>query len=329
MADQVARGNAAVFFALVSIPISALLASAVVFVLLRRAVVMLLRQLTRHVTGVAAGGDLNLLETPPRRDELGMLALEFNRMMQRIQEDSNRRRAAEEALRDSQAQVFRAQHLAELGEMGATLAHEIRNPISGIGSAVQILRNSCPLDEEQRALMDDVLANVGRVEGIVRRVLVFAKRWKPAKQPTDLYALTANICRQASVRPVCNGVRLDVEPRGKLMAPADPALIEQVLWNLLENAAEAVCEAGGAAEIRCRFEETADTARIIFADTGSGLSADAVNNLFRPFFTTKANGTGLGLVVCKKIVEAHGGRITLTGRSGEGTEAAVELPKGN
>lgn len=325
--DIVTRGNNAVFFALVSTLMSALLAFGVVVVLLRWAVVAPLRQLTRHVTGVAAEGKLNLIDAPRRGDELGVLAREFNRMMQRIQEDTNRRQAAEQALRDSQAQVLRAQHLAELGEMGATIAHEVRNPITGISSAIQVLRNSQPLDEERRELMDDVLANVGRVEGIVQRVLVYARRWKPAKQPTDLWALAARVCDEARARRLCDGAQVHVEARGKLEAPVDPVLIEQVLWNLLENAVEAVRDVSGG-EIRCRFEETTDSVRIILDDTGSGISPAAAEKLFRPFFTTKTNGTGLGLVVCKKIVEAHGGKITLTGRPGAGTEAVVQLPKG-
>lgn len=326
--DITAGGNGAVLFALMSTLMAAILVFAVVMVLLRWAVVTPLRLLTQHVTGVAAEGKLNLLDIPRRGDELGVLAREFNRMMQRIQEDTNRRQAAEETLRDSQAQVLRAQHLAELGEMGATIAHEVRNPITGISSAMQVLRNSHPVDEARRELMDDMLANVGRVEGIVQRALVFARRWKPAKQPTDLYALTAKVCEEARARRLCDGARLHVEPRGKLVAPADSVLIEQVLWNLLENAVEAVGEVSGPGEIRCRFEETMDAVRIIVEDTGSGISPAAADNLFRPFFTTKTNGTGLGLVVCKKIVEAHGGKITLNGRPGPGTEAVVELPRG-
>ncbi len=225
--------------------------------------------------------------------------------------------------------VQRAEHLAALGEMGTSVAHEVRNPLAGISGAAQVLRETLPAEDPRRDVIQDILNEVARVEVIVRRLLMLAKSWVPVKQPMNVCLLAARIAREARDRAPWADIEFVFEGCDTLVVSADAALLEQIFWNLLQNAADALANVAAPKRITWSFEGHPGGARIVLKDNGCGMTPDVAEKLFNPFFTTKTYGTGLGMPICQRIVEAHGGKISVASLPGEGTEIIIELPQGD
>ena len=235
--------------------------------------------------------------------------------------------------------MLRAEHLATIGEMGASIAHEVRNPLAGISGAVQVLRDGLPPGDARHEVVEEILGQVNRVDAIVRRLLMFAKMWLPVRKPTDLRQLAVKITEAAAMREPWKGIQFRFVGEPVLEAPVDPELVEQALWNLLENAADAIQHSRSGREgkgiIQWEFRKTARGVRVTLKDNGCGMTPEAERKLFHPFFTTKTYGTGLGLLICRRIMEAHGGTIEVAGTStvcrgltncDEGTEVSLDFP---
>jgi len=229
-------------------------------------------------------------------------------------------------LNEMHDRVLRAEHLATLGEMGASLAHDIRNPLTAISAAAQVLYEGFAKDDPQREIMQEMIEYAGRIEAIIKQLLAYAKPWEPSKAAVDLRTIIQKVSDEAASRDRWAHVRFVFEGEPTLTANVDPALVEQVLWNLLENTADAMGDTG---EVHWRFAQTDDTVRITMKDTGPGMPADIQDKLFRPFFTTKTNGIGLGLPTCRRIMDAHGGSIRVAGKPKHGTVITLEFPKGD
>jgi len=242
-------------------------------------------------------------------------------------------------LRQLHEKVLRAEHLATIGEMGASIAHEVRNPLAGISGAIQVLRDGLPPGDARHEVVEEILGQVNRVDAIVRRLLMFAKMWLPVRKWTDLRQLADKITEAAAMREPWKDIQFGLVGEPVLEAPVDPALVEQALWNLLENAADAIqhsrsgrtvcqtptnCEGKGI--IQWEFRKTARGVRVTLKDNGCGMTPEAERKLFHPFFTTKTYGTGLGLLVCRRIMEAHGGAIEVASTRDEGTEVSLDFP---
>jgi two-component system sensor kinase FixL len=225
--------------------------------------------------------------------------------------------------------VFRAEHLAMIGEMGASLAHEVRNPLAGISGAIQVLRDSFPKGDERRAVVDEALEEVTRVDTIVSRLLMFAKMWLPARKTVDLRGLAAKVTGEAQARELWKDIRFTFTGESVLEASVDSSLVEQVLWNLIENAADAILrkktQSNDEGVIEWGFQKTPGGARVTLRDNGCGMTPEVRQKLFRPFFTTKTYGTGLGLVICRRIMEAHGGSIEVVCKDSQGVEVALDF----
>lgn len=225
-------------------------------------------------------------------------------------------------LKRMQEEVVRSQRLAAVGEMSAAVAHEIKNPLAAISGALQILRDRAPADET-RPVMDEVLRQVARLDGTVRKLGQLARPWVPRKESCELAGLAERVARAALNSPELAGVTVEVSPRSREAVAADAGLIEQVLWNLLLNAAQAMKEG----KIGIDIGERNGSVVMSVSDSGPGLEPAVLANLFKPFFTTKASGSGLGLSICRSIMEAHGGRIDLHSEPGRGTTVVLEFPK--
>ena len=238
-------------------------------------------------------------------------------------------------LRKAEEHARRLDRLAALGRFTSSVAHEIRNPLAGIGAGVQYLARALKDDASQRENLEFIHSEIKRLDRIVG----------------DLFDITHPRSLSLRVAPVEDALRRAVqclravyEQRGValevVVAPRLPAIahdadqIEQVFINLLKNAAEA-SSAGG--RVTVALESAAPptgrrgTARAIgvcarIEDRGSGISPDALKTIFEPFFTTKPGGTGLGLYICHDIVKRHGGSLTVQSEPGRGTTFAVELP---
>lgn len=269
----------------------------------------------------------------------------------------SRRTAARVRRLEQRAQT--AERLAELGTMTSGLAHEIKNPLSTVGLNVQLVQED--LAELYEALPDDGAGRsdaprerVGRVRRrvdtlhretlrlreILEDFLRFAGRVELDLHPTDLNRLIGEMVDFFQPQADEAGVRLRSDPwAGDATAMADPALLKQALLNLLINACQAMAAArergeahGGADEliVRCsRHAATSDspaTIAIHVTDTGPGLPDGAREKIFQPYFSTKRGGTGLGLPTSRRIVEEHGGQLTVHTEPGRGTEFAIHLP---
>ena len=222
-----------------------------------------------------------------------------------------------------QAELVRTHSLAALGEMAATVAHEVKNPLAAISGPLQILANDLPDGDPRKELMKEILGQVKRLDGTVRGLLTFAKPTNPSRQPIVLQAFIGRIARIATEQERSRGIQVRHQGPATLTVSADPGLLEQVLWNLLLNAAEAM---KGGGEIVVTFEETPAHVVLKVADNGPGVAPELLPKLFRPFVTTKTSGTGLGLSLCRKIIEAHGGTIGIGSVPGQGTEVVIRLP---
>jgi PAS domain S-box-containing protein len=228
------------------------------------------------------------------------------------------------AFKRMQAEVVRAQNLAALGEMAATVAHEVKNPLAAISGPLQILADDLSPDDPRKGLMKEILGQVRRLDGTVRSLLTFAKPTTPKKQPIVLREFLDRMARLAGEHHLSRGVRFSQEGPADLALSADPSLLEQVFWNLFLNAAEAM---KGVGDVRVSCRAGADAIEMAVTDTGAGIAPELAGRLFRPFVTTKTSGTGLGLALCRKIVEAHQGSINIASEPGRGTTVTLRFPK--
>lgn len=230
------------------------------------------------------------------------------------------------ALKRLHEEMAQSRHLAEIGEMSASIAHEIRNPLAGISSVLQVFRDGLDRDDPRREVLAEVFGQIRRLDGAVHNLLMFARPWTPELQPCAVAALAEEAIANARKKPEFADIAIELtDASGGAVAPADRLLMNQVLWNVLENAAQAV-EGRGA--IRCTVERENGFVRTRIRDTGRGLAPGAEAELFRPFYTTRTRGTGLGLPVCRRIMAAHGGSIAIANHREGGAEVALLLPTG-
>jgi signal transduction histidine kinase len=208
--------------------------------------------------------------------------------------------------------------------MAASVAHEIKNPLAGIGGAIQILQESMDTNDSRRELMEEILAQVDRLDTAIRQLLMLSKPQIPQKQLCDVRSILESVIDRAKKQDSLQEIDFVFEGRDAAFAEVDPSLLEQVIWNLLENAGDAMPQGG---RITLNLEQTPDAEILKVADTGPGVPPDKREKLFRPFFTTKARGTGLGLSICKKIMDAHEGSIWIAREKRSGTEVVLSLPR--
>jgi two-component system NtrC family sensor kinase len=253
-----------------------------------------------------------------------LLALETAVMLESYKEVYSQRLREEERT-VAEEKLTQSEHLAQIGQLAASLAHEIKNPLAGISGAIQVLRDQMEGEDPRHAVIREILAQISRLDATVKDLLVYARPRPPEYRPCDLAATTHRVVKVvregASVRavPIAVHAETQVPP-----VPVDPRQVEQLIMNLVLNAAQA-CKMGGRVDV---FVSSFDrTAVLEVVDHGAGMTPEVLAKAFEPFFTTKAKGTGLGLPICKKIVEAHKGSITLDSQPGKGTRVRVELPQ--
>ena len=264
-------------------------------------------------------GDLQVeVDFDDRNDEIGDLGRDFNDMVRQLRES----RAEIQHLH--RTQMSRAEHLATLGELAAGLAHEIRNPLAGIAGVIEIVGRDLPAESPARAVFGDVKDEVQHINRIVTDLLEIARPKAPNKRFADLVSTVEHASLFARDQAAHRNIHLEIHRRSITSIEHDPGQIHQVVLNLLLNAIQAT-DPGGSVAVE--FDEDDDSVMAIVADTGKGIPPEILSNIFRPFFTTKGEGTGLGLSLAKRIVEDHAGRIEVTSRIGQGSRFSIVLPK--
>jgi signal transduction histidine kinase len=218
--------------------------------------------------------------------------------------------------------LSRSENLAAMGRMTATLAHEIRNPLAIIrGSAKRLGK----LDEPSQRMADSVVEEVDRLSETVHRYLQFARAGESNEgAPGDAAATlgaTLDLLAAEFTAKRCTLERPAELPPARV--PLDDASLKQVWLNLLQNALEAIPEGG---RVRVVLDQAGAKVRVSVADDGPGIPQEVLARLGEPFFTTRAQGTGLGLYLSRQLVQGAGGRLEIESREGDGTRVHVELP---
>lgn len=221
-------------------------------------------------------------------------------------------------------QLYRSERLAELGQLAAGVAHELRNPLAGIKGAIEVLKDSYVEDSTHRQVMGEMLQRVERLNAVVRDLLEYAKPTPPSKMRIRLTELVDGVVKVLRRDPKLSRVEIQRDYSSDVAAWADPNLMERVFINIILNAVQAMNFSG---TLRISLRERDECVSISFNDTGPGMDEGVLKKIFDPFFTTKPEGSGLGLSLCKKYVDAHGGRIEVRSEPGKGTTFTVILPQ--
>ncbi|HRR25930.1 MAG TPA: PAS domain S-box protein [Acidobacteriota bacterium] len=223
-----------------------------------------------------------------------------------------------------QSEMVQSQQLAAVGEMAASVAHEIKNPLAGISGAIEILRDTLAPDDYRREIMQEILSEVERLDDTVRDLLAFSRPWNPDLQWCNLRELVERVASSFQEQEEAWELSYRFEGPADIPVRLDPWLFEKVMWNLLGNARDAMPQGGG--RIAFSLDQGPGFVEVSIQDSGRGIPEDLLQNVFRPFFTTKNRGTGLGLAICKKIVDAHSGSIRLESAEGKGTKVILRFP---
>lgn len=268
---------------------------------------------------------IDLTDLAAKRESLQkLLALETAIMLESYKDSYSLQIRQEERV-VAEEKLTRSEHLAELGQLAASLAHEIKNPLAGISGAIQVIRDGMRQEDPHRLIIHEILGQIDRLDAAVKDLLVYARPKPPEFRPCDLRAIITRVLTVMRDAPAFRDLRLRyVSQDGVPPVPADDRQIEQLVMNLLVNAAQA---SHGGYAIDIELGSVNRKVRLVIRDEGAGMDEALVVRAFEPFFTTKAKGTGLGLPICRRIVEAHDGTIEIHSAIDKGTEVVVELPR--
>jgi signal transduction histidine kinase len=253
-----------------------------------------------------------------RNDEIGDLGCDFNDMVAQL------KASREEIQRLHQTQMSRAEHFATLGELAAGLAHEIRNPLAGIAGVIEIVSRDLPPNSAARLVIKDAKEETLQINRILTELLEIARPKPPQFRVSDVCSTVEHAVMFARQQAITKRITVEFEIKDTIPpVEHDPNQINQVLLNLLLNAIQSMDKPG---VIRVSLKHDDGAVFITVADEGKGIPPETLPNIFRPFFTTKGHGTGLGLSLARRIVDSHGGHIDVTSVVGKGTQFLVELP---
>ncbi len=248
-------------------------------------------------------------------DEIGDLAREFDAMADAIQEREQR--------------LIRSERLATVGRMAAQIAHEVRNPLSAIGLNAELLGDELSGDAaEARRMVASIIGEVDRLTDITETYLRFTRLPRPRLEREEVGSLVASVVALARGEIAQEGISIEVDiPPDLPDLPADEAQLRQALINLVRNAREAL--AGAPVKrlgISVAHDRAAKRLVVRVSDSGAGIERGDLGKIFDPFFSTKAQGTGLGLALVQQIVVDHGGQIDVDSAPGRGTTFTLAFP---
>jgi two-component system sensor kinase FixL len=246
---------------------------------------------------------------------VGEFIVDNQRHFTGILHDLSARAELEEQLRERTA-------LARLGEMAAVIAHEVKNPLTAVRGAIQVIGGRLPAESKDAPIIREIIARLDALNDLLKDLLLFARTPQPKLAPVRIGEILGMVTDLLSSDPAFARVRIDVTGDAPPVM-ADAELLKIVFQNLFINAAQAM---QGDGHIRASIAVHDRTQHIEIADTGPGIPPDVRRSLFRPFYTTKARGTGLGLSTAKRLIELHQGRIAVACPPTGGTTINISIP---
>jgi signal transduction histidine kinase len=273
--------------------------------------ILKLSDATRQVT---RNGDYSVRVAKLSHDEIGQLSDDFNTMVGEIAR--------------TQGELVRKERLAAVGELAAVMAHEVRNPLGVVFNSLEALKHRSNPSPEVRSLLEIVGEEADRLNRIVEDLLDFARPNPPTRAPTAIDRVIASAVEVATCTVAQRRFQIEMRIDPTLpLVPIDERMIRQALINLLINALQAMPSGGSVLVTAAAAELDGRTfAQVEVTDDGPGMSTETTARLFQPFFTTKATGTGLGLAVVRRFIEAHNGQVAVRSKKGDGSTFTLMLP---
>lgn len=300
----------------------------VVEILIDRPIKKMIRTIRR-----IENGDLSARMEEDKKDEFGLVAKSFNSMLESLES------AKKEIEIYHAEQMQRAAKLASLGEIVSGIAHEIKNPLTGISCAVQVLQSELSGDEGNKVITNEILDHIKRLDRTVKDLLNYAKPKPPRFVPMKINSVLEKAIFFVYTEARKQKVTIDTEIEGELSEiMMDSDQMQQILLNLIINAVQSMPDGGKlmiTVSERDKNSLSEDLAGAIagdrvqmisLEDTGKGIEQEYLDNIFDPFFTKKSKGTGLGLAISQRIIHEHGGEITVRSEVGKGSIFTVYLP---
>ncbi len=275
-------------------------------------------ELQEKVAMVIAGDMEVAVSFAGRNDEIGDLGRNFNHMLQQLRE------SREEIETMHRTQMSRAEHLATLGELATGLAHEIRNPLAGIAGVIDIIGRDLPPSSPARDMVKDVRLEINQINRILTDLLETARPHPPRMMKSNLNITVEHALMLARQQVLSKPIEIELKRSSDLEdVEHDSDQIHQVLLNLLLNAVQAI---DGPGKVQVEIGSRDGCASVTVTDTGKGIPEEQLPQIFRPFYTTRSEGTGLGLSLASRIIEEHHGQIKVTSVPGQGSRFEILLP---
>lgn len=281
----------------------------------------------------AGGVDDEMINVMLRRHDDSLLPVEMTvRVVEQddslyaviVARDITERLRTEKSLSEAREELMRNEKLAVLGQLSGTVSHELRNPLSAMSNAVYYLK-AVMTDAEDivKEYLDIIISEIENSKRIITDLLDFARTKKAEKIKTSVFFLVRASLEKCHI-PANTEIKIKI-PDTLSSVTADPYQIVQVLYNLIMNAVQAMPR-GGILTIMAEEDIGSGMITVSVADTGEGISPEVRGKIFQPLFTTKTEGIGLGLTVCRNLIEANGGRINVSSSPGNGTVFSIILP---
>jgi C4-dicarboxylate-specific signal transduction histidine kinase len=292
-----------------------------------------LRKLERFAEKVGKTKDYSLRTNYQSKSEIGRLAVAFDGMLAELAEARERESAEQARIAAMQAELARVARVTTMGEMTASIAHEVNQPIAAVvnnaNAGLRWLDHQPPNVERTRSILRRIIDDGGRASEVIASIRAMLTKGGQARAQPDINDLIRDVVTLVRGELQRRGVSIRTELANELpRLSGNSAQLRQVLLNLIMNAAEAMTSITDRARMVSVRSASADRHDVVVTvhDTGTGIDEEDRSRIFDAFFTTKPEGMGMGLSICRSIVEAHGGRITALRANPHGSIFEVVLP---
>jgi hypothetical protein len=266
-----------------------------------------------------AGGKLTARASVYTTEELGAIASAVNRIAEELQN------ARESVMRHETREMSQVERMASIGEVAATVAHEIKNPLAGISGALQVIAEDIPDDSPRKEIVNDILAEIDRLDRAVKDLVTYAKPHEINPVLTDLHAIIEMAVTLVAEAARRMHIEVNVLATGLPEVMVDPEQMVEVFKDVLLFQCSLMPD-GGTISISSVLEEGRGEIEIVSSDTGKALSDVRIRNIFKPSFSTRYTATGLSFAIIRNILESHGGRIRVASEFGIGNTFRIIIP---